>query len=508
MPTPFLRRYFPSIPAEGVAERLLDNEYQLERIAAGSPDEAPFTEYLHYLHEAQRVLAIGHLRTAAGKNKTGSIPALIAVLTAPEPTGTAAFTPANIVAHDLSARQHRLRERGTQVEQVLSNPAFAGGESQLLIEAARATKNGMTSTGRDQQEEFKDALQLFREAQEGAIGNRNYVVWFQIGWIMWKQGAQLSEAEEAFYQAYRLSAATQDIFYYLSQRHRAYLQFLQNKYSEASDTMSRAVSLYADDPETLLDAARYAAASKKTDEAAAFLRKVFVLEPSRALTVLADEAFLPVLTPLSETLWHIFENGERKATHAVNRLAATQESLRVAAERSGTTIPLPETLTAGIAEAHALIKQHNAALSYPAALGIVQTATAQANALYSHAQKALEAESAAIEQRLIRPRRQIERILSEKKKWKEDADKLVRAAKQSNVNLAVAPKRNLFGRFNPEHATLYENYQTARHQAELNALAVKNELPAYQAEIARSEGEQERIAETMAWLESEQGKSG
>lgn len=507
MPTPFLRRYFPSVPAEGAVERLLDNEYQLERIAAGNTDDAPFSEYLHFLHDAQQTLAIENLRTAAGKNKTGAIPALIAVMTAPEPKGTAAFTPTNIVTHDITSRLHRLRERGTQVEQVLSNPAFAGGESQLLIEAARAAKNGMISTGRDQQEEFKDALQLFREAQEGAIGNRNYVVWFQIGWILWKQGAQLAEAEEAFYQAYRLSAATQDVFYYLSQRHRAYLQFLQNKHGEAADTISRALSLYGDDPDTLLDNARYAASYKKVDDAAASLRKLFTLEPSRALTVLADNVFLPVLPALSETIWHIFENGERKAAHAVARLAAAEANLRVASERSGTVIPLPDTLTAGIADAHALVKQHTAALSYPAALGIVQTATVQANALYSHAQKILELESTAIEQRLIRPRRQIERILSEKKKWKEDADKLVRAAKQSNVNLAVPPKRNLFGRFNPAHATLYENYQTARHQAEANAAAVKNELPMFQAEIARSEEEQERIAETMAWLESEQGKS-
>jgi tetratricopeptide (TPR) repeat protein len=507
MSTPFLRRYFPSVPAEGAVERFLDNEYQIERIAAGNTDETPFVEYLHFLHEAQRHLAIDNLKAAAGKSKTGAVPALIAVMTAPPPTGTPAFTPTDIVEHDLVSRLHRLRERGTLVENVLTNPAFAGGESQLLIEAARAAKNGMTSTGRDQQEEFKDALGLFREAQEGAIGNRNYVVWFQIGWILWKQGAQLAEAEEAFYQAYRLSAATQDVFYYLSQRHRAYLQFLQNKFGEASDTISRAVSLYGDDPDTLVDAARYASASKKPDDAANLLRKAFALEPSRALTVFADEPFLSNLAPLAEAIWHVFENGERRATHAVARLAETEANLRIAAERAGTAIPLPETLTAGIAEAQTLVKQHTAALSYPAALGIVQTANAQSSALYAHAQKTLESESLAIEQRLIRPRRQIERILSEKKKWKEDADKIVRAAKQTNVNLAAPPKRNLFGKFNPHHATLYENYQTARHQAELNAVAVKNELPVYQAEIARSEEEQARIAETMAWLESEQGKS-
>ena len=248
MHTPLLRRYFPTEPAEGATERFLDKEYQLERIAATETNNEPFIEYLRFLHEAGRDHAFSRLQALVGKSKAGTAPALYAVLTAPKPVGTPAFMPADTVAQSIAARLQNLRERGTQIEQVLTNPTFAGGESQLLTEAARALKNGMMSAGRDQIEEFKDALGLFREAQEGAIGGRNYVVWFQIGWILWKNGESLADAEEAFYQAYRLSGATQDIFYYSSQRHRAYLQFLQNKPQEARDTIARAVQLYLGDP--------------------------------------------------------------------------------------------------------------------------------------------------------------------------------------------------------------------------------------------------------------------
>ncbi len=504
MPMPFLHRYFPSSPGEGSVERLIDNEYQLERVAAGDADDAPLDEYLRFLHDTGRAISVESLAPLSGKDKAGAAAALRAVLTAPAPVGTAAFSPADTVADDRAAHLGRLRERGAQVEQVLSNPTFAGGESQLLIEAARALKNGMVSEGRDQQEEFKDAIGLFREAREGAIGNRNYIVWFQIGWVLWKQGAEPAEAEEAFYQAYRLSSATQDVFYYLSQRHRAYLQFLQNKPAEAYDTIQRAVLLYESDPDILMDAARYAAAAGKSDDACRFARELLGAEPSQGLTLFAETAFAPVLPLITEAVWQVFEQGERRAAAAVARLGTAQTDLQTVSERSGFVVAPPPEMIAGVEDARSLLKRHATALSYPWALGVVRTATDQANALYDYARKALEDENAAIDQRLVRPRRQIERLLSEQKRWKEDAAKVVRAAKQSKIDLSSPPRRSIFGRYNPEHATLYENYQTARGQMEINARAVKDELPTHEADIAHGEDVRRRIAETIAWLEERQ----
>ena len=421
-------------------------------------------------------------------------------MTTPAPTGTGTFKPADTVAQGLQNRLARLRERGAAVETVLSNPVFAGGESQLLIEAARALKNGMTSTGRDQQEEFKDSLGLFREAQAGAIGSRNYVVWFQIGWILWKGGAARIEAEEAFYQAYRLSAATQDIFYYSSQRHRAYLQFLQNKPDDANETIVRAVSLYPNDPDVLRDAARYAVATGDVSGGTAFLQKLLAAEPGQAETIFADDVFVAALPALADVVWQVFESGKRDATAAVSALSTAQSRIADAAERSGVPIALAPELVTAVADAQTVLNRSASALSYPVAQGVVQTAAAKERAMYDFARQSLETAQVETEQRLVRPRLQKERLLFEQKKWKEDVSKLERAARQSKVDLGSQPKRTLFGRYNPEHASLYENYQTARGQAELTAKRIDDEVPVHEADIARCEAEQSKITETIAWL--------
>lgn len=503
MHTPLLGRYFPAEPLSdsgGVAERFLDKEYQLERIASTDTDDTSFIEYLQFLHESARSLAESRLKAMLGRSKAGTAAALHAVLTAPKPTGTPRFKPTDTVTQSLAARLVRLRERGAQIEQVLTNPTFAGGESQLLIEAARALKNGMMSTGRDQTEEFKDALGLFREAQSGAIGARNYVVWFQIGWILWKTGESLADAEEAFYQAYRLSAATQDIFYYSSQRHRAYLQFLQNKPAEACDTIVRAVRMYPHDSDVLRDAAQYAVAAGETDEAITFLHGLLTIDPAQAETVFAEETFVAAAPVIADAVWHVFESGEREAASAVEGLTHAAVNGREAASRSGVGVELSPEMLAGVADAQALIHDYANALSLPVAKGIAQTATAQTDAIYDHIRASLQTATADTGGRLVRPRRQIERLLSDRKRWKEDVTKLERAARQSKINIASPPRRGLFVKFNAEHASLYENYQTARGQADVNAQKIASEMPGYETEIAQGEAEQAKIAETLSWL--------
>ena len=65
----------------------------------------------------------------------------------------------------------------------------------------------MKASGRDQEEWYKDAARLLRDVLDNPIGRGNYVAWFQTGWLKWKFQRNLAEAEEAFYQAARLSAS-------------------------------------------------------------------------------------------------------------------------------------------------------------------------------------------------------------------------------------------------------------------------------------------------------------
>lgn len=514
MPMPFLRRFFPVQIAEGQAERLIDNEYQLARFSAEDTHSESLQDYLKDLLDMQRDTAIRRVRElSTTEKKSGPFRALLDLLTAPQPTGTPAFVPEDILIQDMAATKTRLEERGLAIEAVLQKqqPTSVTDPStskDVQTEAARALKNGMASTGRDQQEEFKDALHLFREAQGGAIGGRNYVVWFQIGWILWKHKADLAGAEEAFYQAYRLSASQNDIFYYLSLRHRAYLQFLQGQVQEARATIARAVSTFDTDGDTLLDAARYAAAAGETAEAISLLSRLLVYAPSLAVTLLADEAFTvsdDTATAIISSLVEQTAIGEKKAAAAVDQLVTAEKNIVTAQDRIGVEINLPEALIAGIPEAVALLRRHTGALHYPTSVGIQLTAATQSAAIYAYAQNQLDEASTAIQQRLFRPRRQIERLRNEQLHWKEDSSKLERSARRMNVKLGAPPKRGLFGGFNPEHVTLFDNYQHARTQLEITDKAIATEVPVYEADITKGEQELKQIVETQDWLKGEVG---
>ena len=494
MPTPFLRRFFPHLPAEGTAERLLDHEYQLECLAAGETDNSRLREYLQFLSDTHTALAQQNLRALAG----GAGGTLADLLAAPYPAGTLSFAPADVPADDRARLIARLRERGMATTALLEGTVT--GDSGTQAEAVRALKNGMIAQGRDQQEEFKDALSLLREAQGGAVGARNYVVWFQIAWILWKQN-DLAGAEEAFYQAYRLSGGAGDVFHYLSIRHRAYLQYLIGAAGDAVQTIGRAAELFPSDPETLCDAARYAAASGDPASAAGLLHRYLRAEPTGAITVLADAALASVLPTLADALLAETRDAERAAAQAVARLADAGANARTAIERAGIAGGEDDALRGGVVDAGALLARLAGTLSYLASVGIARTAEAQTAAVYARVREMLADAAATADARLVRPRVQKERLLSERKRWREDAAKIERSARSINVNLSAPPRRTLFGRINAEHAAMYDNYQTARGHMEITEEAMKTELPRYEEEIAAGEAEITRIRETLAWLD-------
>ena len=253
-------------------------------------------------------------------------------------------------------------------------------------------------------------------------------------------------------------------------------------------------------PDILRDAARYAVASGNPDEAGAFLRHLLHVDPAQAETVFAEETFASALPTLADGIWHLFETGERDAAKSVAELAHSEANGREAAERSGVPIALSPEMLAGVADAQKLMQTYANTLSFPVARGITLTATAQTEAIYAHIRRTLETANEEIGQRLVRPRRQIERLVSDQKRWKEDVTKLERAARQSKINISSPPRRGLFVKFNAEHASMYENYQTARGQAEINAKKIADEMPGYESEIKHGETEQKRIADTIAWL--------
>ena len=191
------------------------------------------------------------------------------------------------VAQLMMEQQRTLME----ITRVLRNP-YETKAQELLKEAERALKNGMHASGRDRQEEFKDALRLLTEVLNNPIGSRDFVAWFQIGWLKWKDKQILPEAAEAFYQAARLSCSVNNPYYVPSLRHLAYIQYLQGQHQDAFGTIEKAVQAKPEDYDVLYDAARYAAKTLRNQYAIARLEKCIDLRPQTIVTMFSEPDFI------------------------------------------------------------------------------------------------------------------------------------------------------------------------------------------------------------------------
>ena len=129
---------------------------------------------------------------------------------------------------------------------------------------------------------------------------KGYVAWFNIGYLRWKQKPEdnedqakvdLAHAEEAFFQAQRLSGIMRDEPWHTrSLRHMAEMQREQGNVEDAYQTVHRALVI-SREYESLLCAARYANKIGRTDEAVKLLDECIEMRPETIITMFAEEDF-------------------------------------------------------------------------------------------------------------------------------------------------------------------------------------------------------------------------
>jgi tetratricopeptide (TPR) repeat protein len=158
-------------------------------------------------------------------------------------------------------------------------------------EAEKWLVSGMKRAGRDRDEDFNDALRLLRASIDSPFGNGDYVAWFQLGWLLWQHERNVVDAEDAFYKAQRLSAATNDLYYLKSLRHLAYMQYLRGNYTAAYDTVHKALDINPDH-ETRIEAARYAAMLGGNAESIRLLEQCIRERPTTIISMFAEGDFL------------------------------------------------------------------------------------------------------------------------------------------------------------------------------------------------------------------------
>ncbi len=111
-----------------------------------------------------------------------------------------------VIERGLERMAHQLFRQTKVLDDIaclLHNP-YEAQVQELLRTADAALQSGASSTGRDREEDFNDARKLLQVVVDNPIGSRNFVAWFQIGWLQWKDSGNFPAAEESMRSAVRL----------------------------------------------------------------------------------------------------------------------------------------------------------------------------------------------------------------------------------------------------------------------------------------------------------------
>ena len=264
--------------------RAINCEYHLEMIAENSKQ---LMDYHRASLRLQWESAADNLRAHQETNRyLSSIEAGIDRL---NDTVTEGFDAVTDGLERISKQMMQQQRILNDIAEILRRP-YEAKVLELRREAHKWLTSGMKTTGRDRDESWKDATRLLHTVIENPIGMQDYVVWFQHGWLLWKHKKNVPEAEEAFYRAQRLSAASRDLYHLKSLRHLAYMQYLQDKHTDAYATIQKALNVSRNHA-TVYDAARYAAKTGREQESLSLLDECIELEPTTIITMFSEVDF-------------------------------------------------------------------------------------------------------------------------------------------------------------------------------------------------------------------------
>jgi tetratricopeptide (TPR) repeat protein len=423
MAAPFLERFFPLMSPQQQLARRIDDHYHLGMIAR---DSRMIADHSAQAFRMQHDAAIANLRglgeIARRQDTTNSLLGQTNNLLSCVVGGIDQLNDtANAILHSVDFQTTVLQDGFTRQAQLLlaqqktldsiSSTLAQPYETkvlELLKEADRALRQGMRISGRDQKAEFSDAKRLLKLVIENPIGSRNYVAWFQLGWLAWKDESNHAAAEEAFYQASRLSASSGDLYHSNGLSHQAYMQYFRKDYAKAHETIYSALRAKPGDHDIRYDAARYAAKLGRENDAIGLLDKCIDQQPQTIVTMFSEEDFSTMASALANLALRRTENSRQVAQHNVSLLGEALKAVDVAERQADCRIGLPASFAEWAAQAtkDALTAAHVSAvaLSNRAATAIADVA--------GKALTALEGEMKSRESRLTEAERLKSQALS------------------------------------------------------------------------------------------------
>lgn len=180
------------------------------------------------------------------------------------------------------------------------------GEAREIRQAAMAAlREGCAPDAFDQDSSLREALHLFRLTIAHPMGMRDYVAWFNIGWLVWKLDGDLQYAEKAFATAVRQSLEKKDAYHTMAARHLAYIRYLQGNTAGAYQGITIALQNNRDDAEAQYTLLLVAAQAQNLPELTATFRQLIAEYPDWLAACLAEpelNAYAVQLQPVLDAL--------------------------------------------------------------------------------------------------------------------------------------------------------------------------------------------------------------
>ena len=209
MPASILDHLLP-LPRE---YREIDNHYHLEVAATKAKD---IEEYLVASHATLEAAAIETLRELGGlvhlqretnsllNDLLGTMEYATDVLDDIRAVGVETVRTLREGFATLATQMFQQQAALERIEEVLRRP-YKIRVRELLSRAKRSIRESASTSGKERDAYYLDAMRLVDAALANPIGSTDYLAWFQKGWLLWKSEKKLPEAQDAFFHAVRLS---------------------------------------------------------------------------------------------------------------------------------------------------------------------------------------------------------------------------------------------------------------------------------------------------------------
>lgn len=357
--------------------------------------------------------------------------------------------------------------------------ALDGELRELASQALDALQNAARHTGRERSDDLKDAENLLQSALKNPLAARNAALWFDLGWVLWKRSDEnLSSAEEAFYQAARLSANGSERFHRHALRHLAHLQARQKRGEEAFATVQRILEADGDDPQIWLEAARYATLAGRLAEAGKMAGRALECDPGSISALFAEADLAALGSARIQALEQITENARAEFARQLQRWRENGRKIVALEELLHHGIPLAPEL--------AIVPDVDpASLSLFAAQRMIQRASEQADTVRAEGLAHLDEALRGVKDQQEQLRRRIELVTGARKRWEHEIKVVEEQAESAKIPLHDYTWENPLQRARNARAKhLREVYANCKTNLVFAEQAIAEQLPALEIQQA------------------------